>query len=46
MLMLLADESRIRLEQGIPAFLEKIPTDGQLTVYVAGRTLLGEDDVA
>jgi serine/threonine-protein kinase len=45
-LLLLADESRIRLEQGIPSFLQKVPADGQLTVYVASRTLLGEDEVA
>ena len=45
-LLLLVDESRIRLEQGIPAFLEKVPADAQLTVYLVGRTLVGEDEVA
>jgi hypothetical protein len=42
----LADESFIRLEQGIPAFLEKVPQDGQLVVYLAGQAFLDEDQVA
>lgn len=40
---LLADESFIRLEQGIPASLAKIPDDGQLIVYVAGQAFVDAD---
>jgi hypothetical protein len=42
----LADESFIRLEQGIPAFLQKIPEDGQLVVYIAGQAFLDPDGLA
>ncbi len=42
----LADESFIRLEQGIPAFLEKIPDDGQLVVYIAGQAFVDEEQIA
>jgi hypothetical protein len=45
-LLMLADESRIRLEQGIPAFLQKIPADGHLTIYLTARTLLADDEAA
>lgn len=42
----LADESFIRLEQGIPASLQKIPEDGQLIVYVAAQAFADTDGVA
>lgn len=42
----LADESFIRLEQGLPAFLQKVPADGQLVVYVCGQPFLDEEGLA
>lgn len=42
----LADESFIRLEQGIPAFLQKIPEDGQLVVYLVGQAFLDSEGLA
>lgn len=33
-LLLLADVSRIRLEQSVPAFLDKVPADAQLLVFL------------
>jgi serine/threonine-protein kinase len=41
-LLLMTDESLIRLEQGLPAFLEKVPADSQLVVYFVGHAYANE----
>lgn len=40
---LFGDESKIRLEQGIPPFLAGVPADGKLIVYFNGHAFLDAD---
>lgn len=41
--VLMSDESFIRLEQGIPAFLKRLPADSQLAVYFVGQSFTDDE---
>ena len=41
--LLLKNETRVRLEQAIPEWLGKIPANGQLVFYVVGNAYLNEE---
>jgi len=43
-LLLLADESQVRLEQGIPAFLARVSAESSVIVYFAGHGYVDDEN--